>query len=121
MNLCDRELAQILAALRWWQYSNAGMHERKGDEHFEDHEPMSDEEIDALCERIYTHPGPDCGLPAIAAERFREAAKNQYEGEEGDVDFDDTPALSVAEKDPDGAYVQAWVWVSNDEVGRESS
>jgi hypothetical protein len=53
VELTDREIATILAALRNWQID--GLNEDLVDTfsgHFEDHEPLSDDEIDALCERL---------------------------------------------------------------------
>ena len=48
--LSVRELATVLAALRLWQ---AGSHEpAELSEHFDDCEPLSPAEIDALCERL---------------------------------------------------------------------
>jgi hypothetical protein len=49
----DRDAAQVLAALRNWQTDS--LNEDLVDAfagHFEDHEPLTDEEIDGLCERI---------------------------------------------------------------------
>lgn len=55
--LTDREVSFILASLRNWQLdtSSTESKERLSEtfaEHFVEHEPLSDEEIDALCERI---------------------------------------------------------------------
>jgi hypothetical protein len=53
IELSDREVAQVLAALRNWQTDS--LNEDLVDAfsgHFEDHEPLSDEEIEALCERL---------------------------------------------------------------------
>ena len=53
VELNDREIALVLAALRNWQVD--GLNEDLAETfagHFEEHEPLSDEEIDALCERI---------------------------------------------------------------------
>ncbi len=49
----DREIAHLLAALRNWQTDalNENLTEAFAG-HFEEHEPLNDEEIDALCERI---------------------------------------------------------------------
>jgi hypothetical protein len=53
MQLSDRELATVLAALRYWQDEM-----RPGDvplcypEHFEDVTPLTTDEIDSLCERL---------------------------------------------------------------------
>ena len=53
VELSDMEVAQVLAALRNWQ------HDLESEDlveafagHFEDYEPLSNEEIDVLCERI---------------------------------------------------------------------
>lgn len=43
---------------------------------------------------------------------FRHAAKRIFE-DEGKIDFDDKPKVSKGEE---GAYVQTWVWVSDDEA-----
>ncbi len=53
VELSDREAAQVLAALRNWQLD--ALSEDLVDTfsgHFEDHEPLTDEEIDALCQRL---------------------------------------------------------------------
>lgn len=50
--LTDRDRATILAALRHWQ-ATVSDGERKAFPHFsEDIEPLSDAEIDALCEMM---------------------------------------------------------------------
>ena len=53
VELTDREVAQVLAALRNWQTDslNEDLVEAFAG-HFEDHAPLSNEEIDDLCERI---------------------------------------------------------------------
>ena len=53
VELTDREVAQLLAALRNWQVDalNEDLVEAFAG-HFEDHEPLDDGEIDALCERL---------------------------------------------------------------------
>ena len=59
--LDDRELATVLAGLRYWQkmvpeaksgFSSHYMRRAVFPEHFRDVEPLLDAEIDALCERI---------------------------------------------------------------------
>ena len=53
VELSDRDIAQVLAALRNWQID--ALNEDMAEEfagHFEGHSPMTDEEIDDLCERI---------------------------------------------------------------------
>jgi hypothetical protein len=50
--LSRREVATILAALRYWQ-GDTDEDERDGYDHFEDDiTPLDDDEIDALCETI---------------------------------------------------------------------
>jgi hypothetical protein len=54
--LSDRELATLLAALRYWQQNLAlaALHPKDGpiSSHFDEHPPLTVEEIDALCERL---------------------------------------------------------------------
>ena len=53
IELSEREVAHLLAALRNWQTDS--LNEDLEDAfagHFEDHRPLDDEEIDALCERL---------------------------------------------------------------------
>jgi len=53
VELTDREIATLLASLRNWQID--GLNEDLADAfcgHFEEHAPLSDDEIDELCERI---------------------------------------------------------------------
>ncbi|HLF76729.1 MAG TPA: hypothetical protein VJB57_04495 [Dehalococcoidia bacterium] len=53
VELSDRDIAQLLAALRNWQTDS--LNEDLADAfagHFEDQEPLSDDEIEALCERL---------------------------------------------------------------------
>jgi len=53
LELTEREIAQLLAALRNWQTDslNEDLVEAFAG-HFEDSEPLTDEEIDDLCERL---------------------------------------------------------------------
>lgn len=50
MELTDKELATVLAALRYFQ--NNGRFARYKSEHFAEHRPLADSEIDGLCERL---------------------------------------------------------------------
>ena len=53
IELSEREIAQVLAALRNWQTD--ALNEDLVDTfagHFEDYEPLTDDEIDRLCERL---------------------------------------------------------------------
>jgi hypothetical protein len=47
----DRELATVLAALRYWQQDLAE-NDSPISEHFAEHTPLTVEEIDDLCERL---------------------------------------------------------------------
>jgi hypothetical protein len=53
IELSEREIAHLLAALRNWQTDslNEDLAEAFAG-HFEDHEQLGDDEIDALCERL---------------------------------------------------------------------
>ena len=55
VHLTERELATVLAALRYWQQDLA---ENDGpiSEHFVDQTPLTVEEIDDLCELLNYHP-----------------------------------------------------------------
>lgn len=53
VELSPRDVAQLLAALRNWQTDS--LNEDLADAfagHFEDHEPLTDDEIDDLCQRL---------------------------------------------------------------------
>ena len=52
------------------------------------------------------------------AEQYREAASRLYE-EEGKIEIDSNAAISKGD-DP-GSYVQAWVWVYDEEALREEN
>ena len=61
MNLNEREVATVLAALRYWKertyFSDRRYHTRFDDDfpHFNDtNTPLNDDEIDDMCERINT-------------------------------------------------------------------
>lgn len=60
MKLADRELATILAALRQVQDDRHESEDAAKDfnsgVHFHDHQALSNEEIDNLCDRLNTHP-----------------------------------------------------------------
>jgi hypothetical protein len=56
MELTDREIANILVALRYWQEESGEYPELldRFDDHFNPDTPLTDDEIDALCLRINT-------------------------------------------------------------------
>lgn len=82
MKLSDKELATVLAALRYWQQDLANA---QGDDegpispHFEDVEPLSAGEIDDLCERLNV---PSQGLATDQLLRLIELAEQYVDGEE---------------------------------------
>lgn len=45
--------------------------------------------------------------------RYIKAARRMWH-RDGEIEIDDWPLISPS--DDDGAYVQAWVWVSNDDL-----
>ena len=55
MKLSDRELVTILAALRTWQ-GNVPVEDIVDPDYFESTAPLSQDEIDTLCERLNTSP-----------------------------------------------------------------
>ncbi|MBN8644045.1 MAG: hypothetical protein J0L61_02255 [Planctomycetes bacterium] len=61
-------------------------------------------------------PIPDAEVDEATRAKYVEAARREYE-REGEIEIDDSAEVSMGD-DP-GAYVQAWVWVSNDEAGIE--
>ena len=57
----NRELATVLASLRLFQVTGSQDIDSLGvdlREHFADHHPLTDPEIDALCERLNSAPDP---------------------------------------------------------------
>ena len=47
-----------------------------------------------------------------AFDEYREAAKQKHIHDEGNIEVDDGAVVSIGE---DGAYVQAWTWIENEE------
>ena len=59
-----------------------------------------------------------------AANAYREAAKSMFDSflegsADGSIEIDATAVVSMGDGEIDGAYVQAWVWVSNEEAELE--
>jgi len=52
-------------------------------------------------------------------EQYRKAAKRLHH-DEGNVEVDYPGRTPVSTGDPNGAYVQAWVWVPNSEACQEA-
>ncbi len=111
----EQERATVLAALRLWQQDGLttdvdvlAIATNQGEFGL-----LDSAEIDRLCERL--NAGDDPSAPQI-----RELARSQY-AREGEIEIDDDAEVSFAHDhergepchnaDPDGAYVQAWVWV----------
>ena len=55
----------------------------------------------------------------ISDSQFALAAKRLHE-KEGEIEVDFTADVSRGDDSDDGAYVQAWVWVPNEEARQES-
>ena len=120
----EQERSTILAALRLWQQTSLdgsgtdvdvlAIATNQGEFGL-----LGAAEIDQLCERLNAGDDPN-------AARVRELARTQYE-REGEIEIDDDAGVSFAHDhergepchnaDPDGAYVQAWLWVDL-EAGR---
>ena len=114
--LNPRELGTALAALRLWQ--------RLGDRHggpemaIATNEgafaPLTEDEIDGLCERVNIGGSYEDATPEeIALARERYAA-----GSDNDIEIDDNAKVSRAD---DGTWVQAWVWLAQEEPAVEDS
>jgi hypothetical protein len=68
LRLSDRELATVLAALRYWQQDLAVNEDPPISEHFEKADSLTVEEIDELCEKLNrTEPGTPLGFFAREA------------------------------------------------------
>ena len=117
VTLDGRELATILHGLRMIQCEGRMQGCLAGDcEHFDDCDALSNEEIDELCERVNCSPDSRETKSPINQEQndaFVAAAKRIHQ-EEGELEVDYGAVVSYS--DDGGAYVAAWVWVSNDEV-----
>ena len=71
----------------------------------------------AISSNSATNPEDEMKLPT--RRQMIAAARSQYQSE-GEIEIDDNAKLSRAEDNPDtGAFVQAWVWVSDEEASQE--
>lgn len=59
--LNSRELAIVLAALRYWQQDFDENEDPPISDHFAEEDPLTVDEIDALCERLNTTEGDNRG------------------------------------------------------------
>jgi hypothetical protein len=117
--LQNKELATVLAALRFWQskigpdrlpaQANAvadfALFFENGNK-YAPKDAMDKPEIDSLCERLNEGDGENF-------EAYRKAAKRMFQ-DEGTIEIDDGATVSAG--DANGAYVEAWVWVPDDEI-----
>lgn len=108
LRLDNQDVAQVLAALRFWQSNDMCSNEDReflaGYGHFESNTPMSCEQIDSLCERL------NFGGYYSEQNEARRAAANEQYGDEGqfEVCIDTDAAISDAQTH---CFVQAWVLV----------
>lgn len=54
-------------------------------------------------------------MSAEDADKYREAARRLH-AKDGEIEFDDSPAVSASNPPDGGAYVAAWVWVDAEEI-----
>ncbi len=108
--LDNRELATVLAALRYWQRKerpNAVVAPEASIAWADGTiKALQPDEIDKLCQKLNER---DDASGWIAQ------ARELYGSDE--IEIDDAAALSQGDE---GAFVSAWVWVSNEEMGIEA-
>ncbi len=60
-------------------------------------------------------------MKQVTRKQMIATARSLYQSE-GEIEIDDNAKLSRAEGNPDnGAFVQAWVWVSDEEANQEQA
>ena len=96
-----------------WPFTNLGM------QFFQGQLPQLIKNIGRLADELKRYNDRQTETPersgdAGTAPWYIEAARKRWE-REGEIEIDDDPKVSAGD-DP-GAYVQAWVWVSNEEAG----
>lgn len=65
--------------------------------------------------------GADAGRESLKKElKYVIAAQESDLNREGECEIDDSAIVSIGCGDDNGAYVQAWVWISNDLLDPES-
>lgn len=106
--LTARELATVLAGLRYWQRegltSCGGEHDIATDGGAL--APLGSAEIDLLCERLNA-PAPAAAQPELASVEEIDAARDEYGSD--DVEIDDGARASHTDA---GVWVEAWVFVA---------
>ena len=135
----DRELATVLHALRCLQEFRQKLSGTPADpgctfserygclskpstacDHFEDVEPLTVEEIDALCERLNLTPQPPSPAQTVLNAQFDAAyiaaGRRKLSGCLDD-EYDILDNATVSEGNG-GAFVSARVWVSHEDAGR---
>lgn len=135
--LDEAQNASILAALRFYQQSgmnSAGQEIHEIASNAGAIEPLSSDEIDCLCESINqdalekksviealkSNGFEFSDFVSVYGERsdsnpYVKAAQDMVSTREGDLEVDEPAVVSAGEDF--GAYVLAWLWVSNDEAG----
>jgi hypothetical protein len=81
-------------------------------------QPLDGKQIDQLCESLNQHGLDFSAIVPLFAELAQHSpyvAAAQRMAKEGEIEVDD-PAV-VSKGDDDGAYVMAWMWVSNHAAG----
>ena len=88
--------------------------------------PLDQKEIDALCERLnFDDVGDECfsSMAARLARRDRKPGDESYvsaaqaRSRDGELEVDQGAYVSRMNEGADGAFVMAWLWVSDDEAG----
>lgn len=124
-DLDDADHATVLAALRFYQQNGQGNPENRS---MRIHElatnggevmaSLDDAGIEALCESL-NHAGLTFGdvvqlIGSGPEDVYAAAARDHWKVEEGSLEVD-LPA--VVNHNEDGAYVMAWLFVSNEDAG----
>ena len=109
--LAEREVATVIAGLRHWEADENRIHTDQYDiaTNAGLEIALTHIEIDELCERLNS--------PPLASDAQISAAKELYQ-RDGEVEIDQ-PAVESRGGD-EGAYIMAWVWVSDDEVRKHN-
>lgn len=120
MKLTSRELATVLAALRYWQQDSIEQAEGPMQEYFDEHTPLTPDEIDRLCEELNCCPCANTPLKdrSTKDQELIEVAEDMLHGA---FDYIDATVHSDAEitYTDGGAWVDAQIWVPYDDITEE--
>jgi hypothetical protein len=124
MKLTSRELATVLAALRYWQNDlddDPEMFENlPGSGHFEQETPLNGDEIDRLCEELNCCPCANTLLSDRTAKdrELIEAAEDMLTDH---FNYNDVTVHEDAEitYTDGGAWVDCQIWVADDDITEE--